>query len=60
MMHPQIGRAAFIIASFVTIGATFTAFMTPRGSAEHTVSLLTIVVGLLLFAAVAGWARLNR
>ena len=59
-MNPQIGRAAFAVAVFVTLtGALLLPFL-ERDSAEFVVTVLSIVAGGLTILLIAILARLGR
>ncbi len=59
-MNPQIGRAAFTIAVFVTVtGALLLPFL-ERESAEFVVTVLSIIAGGLTILLIAILARLGR
>lgn len=59
-MNPQIGRAAFTLAVFVTVtGALLLPFL-QRDSAEFVVTVLGIVAGGLTMLLIAILARLGR
>lgn len=52
-MDPVLGRAAFRLATFVTLTAGGLLLAVPRGTAEFTISLFTFLVGLAFMATVA-------
>jgi hypothetical protein len=59
-MNPQIGRAAFTLAVFVTVtGALLLPFL-ERDSAEFVVTVLSIIAGGLTIVLIAILARLGR
>ena len=59
-MSPQLGRAAFALAIFVTVtGALLLPFL-ERESAEFVVTALSIVAGGLTILLIAILARLGR
>jgi hypothetical protein len=59
-MSPQLGRAAFGVASFVIVtGALLLPFL-ERDSAEFVVTVLSIVAGGLTIALIAFLAYLGR
>ena len=59
-MNPQIGRAAFNLAIFVTVtGALLLPFL-ERDSAEFVVTVLSMIAGGLTILLIAIVARLGR
>lgn len=52
-MDPQILRAGFRIAGFVTATAAVLLLFEPRDSAEFVVSAMALMVGLLFLSIVA-------
>lgn len=52
-MDPQILRAGFRLAVFVTSVALLLVFFEPRDSAEFVVSVMVLVLGVLFVALVA-------
>ena len=59
-MNPQIGRAGFARAVFVTVtGALLLPFL-ERDSAEFVVTVLSIIAGGLTILLIAILARLGR
>jgi protein-S-isoprenylcysteine O-methyltransferase Ste14 len=52
-MDPQILRAGFRIATFVTATAAVLLFFEPRESAEFVVSVMALVIGLTFVSVVA-------
>ena len=59
-MNPQLGRAAFGVASFVIVtGALLLPFL-ERDSAEFVVTVLSIIAGGLTMVMVAILAYLGR
>jgi hypothetical protein len=59
-MNPQIGRAAFSLAIFVTVtGALLLPFL-ESDSAEFVVTVLSVIAGGLTILLIAILARLGR
>jgi hypothetical protein len=59
-MAPEVLKLFFRIGMFVTLAALFLVFTVPRGTAEHVVSVLSLIIGLTLLALVAvvsWWSR---
>ena len=52
-MDPQILRAGFRIATFVTATAALLLLVEPRDSAESVVSAMALVIGLTFVAVVS-------
>ena len=52
-MDPQILRAGFRIATFVTATAALLLLVEPRDSAEFIVSVMALVIGLTFVSVVA-------
>ncbi|WP_191275228.1 hypothetical protein [Nocardiopsis terrae] len=48
-MLPLIGRFGLFTGAFLTLACTLTAVFTSPGTAEFTISVLTVGVGLLVF-----------
>ena len=59
-MNPQLGRAAFAVASFVTITGLLLLPFLERDSAEFVVTVLSIIAGGLTISLVAILAYLGR
>jgi hypothetical protein len=59
-MTPQIGRAAFNLAIFVTVTSLLLLPFLPRDSAEFVVTVLGAVAGGLTLLLIAILARLGR
>jgi len=56
-MDPQIGRAGFRIAFFMTFVSAILLLVVQPGTAEFGVVALTIVIGLIFIGAVAFLVR---
>ena len=52
-MDPQIGRAGFRIAFFMTFVSAILLLIVEPGTAEFDVAILTIVIGLAFIGVVA-------
>ena len=59
-MNPQTGRAAFILASFITVTSALLLPFLERDSAEFVVTVLSIIAGGLTIVLIAIMARLGR
>jgi hypothetical protein len=59
-MNPQIGRAAFNLAIFVTVTSALLLPFLERDSAEFVVTVLALVAGGLTIVLIAILARLGR
>ena len=59
-MNPQTGRAAFILAIFVTVTSLLLLPFLERDSAEFVVTVLSIIAGGLTIVLIAILARLGR
>ena len=59
-MNPQLGRAAFAIASFVTVTGVLLLPFLERDSAEFVVTVLSIIAGGLTIALIAILAYFGR
>ena len=59
-MNPQIGRAAFSLAVFVTVTSALLLPFLERDSAEFVVTVLALVAGGLTIVLIAILARLGR
>lgn len=60
MMDPRIGKAAFVIACFLILGALFSLTIVERGSAEAIISIATIGIGVALIGLVGLFSRMSR
>ena len=59
-MSPDLGRAAFRIAFFVTlVSAVLLPFLKP-GTAEFVVNVLSLGIGLVFIFVIAIFVRLTR
>jgi len=56
-MDPQIGRAGFRIAFFMTFVSAILLLVVKPGTAEFGVAVLTIAIGLIFIGAVAFLVR---
>jgi uncharacterized membrane protein len=59
-MSSQIGRAGFQIGVFVVFVSGLLLFFLEQGSAEHTITLFTLVVGLIFLATITILVRLGQ
>jgi hypothetical protein len=59
-MSPQVGRAAFTLAVFITVTAALLLPFLERNSAEFVVTVLSIAAGGLTIVLIAILARLGR
>jgi hypothetical protein len=59
-MNPQLGRAAFAVASFVTVTGVLLLPFLERDSAEFVVTVMAIAAGGLTILLIAILARLGR
>jgi hypothetical protein len=59
-MSPQVGRAAFTLAIFVTMAGALLLPFLERNSAEFVVTVLGIIAGGLTIVLIAILARLGR
>ena len=59
-MNPQMGRAAFALASFITVTGVLLLPFLERDSAEFVVTVLSIIAGGLTIVLIAILARLGR
>jgi hypothetical protein len=59
-MNPQLGRAAFAVASFVTVTGVLLLPFLERNSAEFVVTVLSIVAGGLTISLIAILAYFGR
>lgn len=57
MMDPQIGRAGFRIAFFMTFVSAMLLLVIEPGTAEFGVAILTVLIGLTFMGVVAFLAR---
>jgi hypothetical protein len=60
MIDPQIGRAAFRIAIFITGVALVLLPLEERGSAEFYVALITVFIGLVAIGVIVFVVRRFR
>jgi hypothetical protein len=59
-MNPQLGRAAFGVASFITITGVLLLPFLERDSAEFVVTVLSIIAGGLMISLIAILAYFGR
>lgn len=59
-MNPQLGRAAFAVASFITITGVLLLPFLERDSAEFVVTVLSIIAGGLMISLIAILAYFGR
>lgn len=57
MLSPEMGRAAFRIASFMVVVSTGLLFVLESDSAEYVVTLLTLLIGIVSGALIVVVAR---
>ena len=60
MIGPQLGRAAFRIAFMMVSVSLVLLFVLTPGSAEHTVSVLTLILGLVFAGVIFVLVRVTR
>lgn len=56
-MDPNVGRAAFRIAVFMVFTTLILLPFLDRGSAEFSISILTLVIGLTFIGVIALFVR---
>ena len=59
-MNPQLGRAAFAVASFITVTGVLLLPFLERDSAEFVVTVLSIIAGGLMICLIAILAYFGR
>jgi cytosine/uracil/thiamine/allantoin permease len=59
-MSPQLGKAAFVIAVFITVTSLVMLPFQPRNSAEFVVTVLSAIIGGIMLAIIAVLTRLAR
>ena len=52
MIDSSLGRAAFRIGFYITFVAGLLCLVTPPGSAERVVSILTVIIGLIFLVVI--------
>ena len=57
MLSPELGRAVFRMATFLVLVSLGLLLVLEPGSAEHVVTVVTLIVGLLLGGIVAFLVR---
>lgn len=57
MLSPELGRAAFRLATFLVVVSLGLLLFVESGSAEYVVTVVTLVVGVLLGAVVGFLVR---
>ena len=60
MIGPQLGRAAFRIAFMMVAVSLIMLFVLTPGSAEYTVSVLTLILGLVFAGVILILVRMTR
>jgi hypothetical protein len=58
-MNPEIGRAGFTAAMFIVVTAVILLFVVPRGSPEFSITVVSLIVGLVFTAVVAVLVRVS-
>ena len=53
MISPQIGRVWFQVAVFIIVASGGLALVTQAGTAEHVISVLSLIVGILFVVVLA-------
>jgi hypothetical protein len=56
-MDPQAGRAAFGIGIFLTLSAIGLLLVLRPGTAEHSITVVTLVIGLIFIGLVVLFVR---
>jgi hypothetical protein len=51
-MPPELGRVAFRLAMWIVLPAVFLLLVLTPGTAEHSVTVLTLIIGLTFLAGV--------
>ncbi|MEK7440981.1 MAG: hypothetical protein AABZ78_09315 [Chloroflexota bacterium] len=51
-MNPQLGKAWFQVASFITIVSAILLFFEKSGTAEFVVTVLSLIIGVLFLVLV--------
>ena len=59
-MSPEAGRAWFRIAVMITLTSAVLAFLTESGTAEHVVSVITMLMGLIFIGVIIFLIRRDR
>jgi hypothetical protein len=59
-MSSGLGQAAFRLGFFVVLVSGGLLLVEEHGSAEYTISLLTLIIGLIFLAIVAIWVRWSQ
>jgi hypothetical protein len=52
MIGPELGRAAFRVAFLMFAVSAVFAFILPPGSAEHVISVITLILGLVFMGLI--------
>ena len=51
-MNPQLGKAWFQVASFITVVSAILLFFEKPGTAEFVVTVLSLIIGVIFLALV--------
>ena len=60
MIDSNMGQAGFRIGIFLVVTAGFLALVTDEGTAEHVISILTLIMGLLFTLIIIILVRLGQ
>ncbi len=59
-MSPEIGLAGFRIGAFMVVVAGVLLFFVTPGTPEHTISLLTLIIGIIFLLVISLFVWLAR
>ena len=60
MMSPGLGQAAFRLGFFIVFITGILLFIVPSASAEHAITLITFIIGLVFLIVVALFIRFGQ
>lgn len=52
-MSPEVGQAGFRLAVFLIVSSGVLLFVVPRGTAEHAITVVTLLIGLVFSGLIA-------
>ena len=60
MFSPKMGQAGFRIAIYIVLVSGGLTFVTDKGTAEHAISLLTLIIGLVFMGLILALVFFSR
>ncbi len=60
MINSELGQAGFKIGIFLVVASGLMSLITDKGTAEHVISLFTLLIGVLLMVVITILVRSGR